>query len=371
MYKDTLGFVEMIIEENPCHDVIVLADLNCDIFNASHPFSNLVIDFMSSYGLISCFELDPSFDRATQYTRFNHKMKSYTLIDNILISKSLQQRVGKVFIGHYGDNVSDHCPVEIDLSLTLKACTVEKKRNNDLIHWSKLSTDNITTYENQMASLLDNIDVPFDYILHGNQCCFDCEHKFHLELYHNQILNAVKSADSVLPRSKCPFQKPWWSELLSNLKKASIEASDVWKHNGRPMTGPLYESKKGAHYMYKNEIHKNYNKCKDTMNDSLYQSLCTKDSVNFWKSWRSINKVNVDPVPRVDGSTNTEDIANVFSNHFQKTFCDVSSPAHDDLQNEFEQLYHPYLQNHMYDNISAYRISRSDMIDRHCQRFEN
>ena len=87
-----VGHVERIISENPLYKIIIVADFNCNIFNRDNRFSRIIRDLMDSYGLMSTFELDSSFDVNKEFTRCCLKNRSYSLIDGILISKSLKKR---------------------------------------------------------------------------------------------------------------------------------------------------------------------------------------------------------------------------------------------------------------------------------------
>ena len=119
LYRETIGFIENIIFENQGCELLILGDFNCNIFRENHPYSDMIRNLMSKYGLVSCFDFLPNFDSSTEFTRHDSKTNSFTLIDGILISAGLSQKIKNVSISHDGDNLSDHCPVEIDLSLVI------------------------------------------------------------------------------------------------------------------------------------------------------------------------------------------------------------------------------------------------------------
>ena len=128
LYKETIGYIENVIRTNPNHEIILMMDMNCNIKVGTHPFSRILLNFMTENNIISTFDLVPNFDFCNSFTRCDIKTGSYTLIDGILISKSLTQFITNVRISHYGNNVSDHSPVELDLSLNL--CGLRKKNQN-------------------------------------------------------------------------------------------------------------------------------------------------------------------------------------------------------------------------------------------------
>ena len=48
MYRDTLGFVDTILSQNPNCKFMILADLNCNIYDIAHPYSKLIRELMET-----------------------------------------------------------------------------------------------------------------------------------------------------------------------------------------------------------------------------------------------------------------------------------------------------------------------------------
>ena len=120
IYSDTLGFIEHVMDSNTGCDFIVLGDFNCNIFNSSHPFSPLLLDFVTRRNLFCTYNLHASFNPQHAFTRSNYGAEnSGTLLDYIFISYDLRPSVSKVAISHFSNNVSDHLPVTIDIELDL------------------------------------------------------------------------------------------------------------------------------------------------------------------------------------------------------------------------------------------------------------
>ena len=72
-YKSTLGFIEDVLDANPGHKYILFMDMNCNIFNGSHPYSDLINEMMSTHDLKSSFDFSPDFNPNHAYTRFDSK----------------------------------------------------------------------------------------------------------------------------------------------------------------------------------------------------------------------------------------------------------------------------------------------------------
>lgn len=362
LFRETLGFIEKIIADNPLHRIIIFADFNCNLYSKDNCYAKVLKEFSLMYDLIPCFDLMANFDKDKSWTRKDPKTGSYTLLDGILLSKSLSEKVEKVWIGDYADNLSDHVPVEIIMSLVLNTTDIHVKRNHTSVVWSKLSPADRGYYAYEMEQYLDKIIVPFDCILHGSYCCFDDTHKFELEKYYDGIMCAIKHADSFLPRTNVNLRKPYWNATLTDLKEKSVEYDMLWKQNGRPTSGPIFDLRKDSHYKYKIEVRRQQGNSKKLCSDLLYDNLANKDMDGFWKKWRKINSVNVDPVTRIDGACNENDIAKTFSDTYCKSFQPKSGNVERSLKSEFELKFAEYLATYASDDISKDYLSWSDMI---------
>ena len=290
--------------------------MNCNLYNTSHPYSILLHDLMSRYSLFSAFDKLNGFDPCTHYTRSDPKTNSYTLIDGILLSKSLSSRVTDVRIVESGDNVSDHLPVEIDISLNLGVMIPVSKKPRPFINWSKLSTNDLLNFLHVMTQELDRMSVPFYTIIHGDKCCSDASHRSHIESYFQDIRNAVLIADSCLPRSLPTFQKSYWSPDLSDLKQKSLDCFRFWRAHGAPKCGPIFRCKVICSSRYKKAIREAKRNFDKNVSDEMHLGLTSLDTDSFWKAWRNRNNQNDSAVTRVNGEVTGKGIADAFGNHF-------------------------------------------------------
>ena len=142
-YRDTLAYIENIMSSNSNFKFILLMDINCNIFGPSNAFSDLIHSMMTEFDLISSFDFSPSFDHKTEYTRFDIKRNSYTLIDGILVSRSLSDSIVSSQILHPHDNVSDHLPIEITINVDLCDFLTQPSNVSYYIAWSTLTNDDL------------------------------------------------------------------------------------------------------------------------------------------------------------------------------------------------------------------------------------
>ena len=136
---------------------------------------------MERFNLFSCFDINANFDPDNAFTRSDAKTNSYTLIDGILISYELRDIVSDIRIVHQGDNLSDHCPVEVVINVEVSQSYFKKPVLPQYVNWKKLTDMDKTCFEEAMRTNLACRNEPFHSILHGDKCCFDDSHTIFAE----------------------------------------------------------------------------------------------------------------------------------------------------------------------------------------------
>ena len=363
-YRSVIGSLENIILLYPNHKIILMADFNCNIFNRSHPFSRIMVDFMQKHDLISCFECVDNFDATTYYTRYD--TRSRTLIDGFVFSASLKEKVKCVEILQCGNNISDHLPVIMEMDLktdTMNRCDNNKPKINNTISWSKMRQDEILLYKSVMDSMLDDISVPFSDIEHDCNICTSIDHIARIEEYYSKIVNCISVSESYLPTTRPTHQKGYWNNYLTQLKTDSINAHKAWCDAGSPRDGSLFENKKEANDKYKKEIRTCQVRFRKKQSDDLFHDLTNKDQNAFWKTWNKLNTVQIPPVPCINGKVVEQDIADCFADEFEKIY-DASDPiVNEKLKHQFYEMFPAYFQSHQHDDIRGYLLSWSDMTE--------
>ena len=363
LYQETLAYIDNIIEDHLGLEVILLLDMNCNLYNTSHPYSVLLHDLMVKHDLLSAFDLVPNFDPHSEFTRSDVKTGSFTLIDGMLLSKSLSDIVSNVRISDYGDNISDHRPVELDITISLRELSLNNLGKPRTVNWAKLSIETLTLYKENMREGLDKVSIPFHSIIHGDQCCTDVSHREAIGNYYHELVNVVLSADSYLPRTSPSVHKSFWSPKLSKLKQRSIDCCNNWRANGCPRSGPIFLCKKRCSLEYKRAINNAKKDSDIKVSNDMHHDLTMLDSNSFWKTWRNKNKDSVSLVTRVDGETDEEGIAGAFREHFRRVYSNSDTPAHESLKTEFNQCFTDYFDRHVNDSIAPCFISWSEMVD--------
>ena len=360
-YQNTLAFIENVMEKNPLHKFILFMDLNCNLFYSSHPYSSLVNSMITNFDLVTNYSFIDGFDENRDYTRFDTKRGSYTLIDGIILSKSLSYIIENSTILHPPDNVSDHLPVEIAVNLEISDFLVESSHVSSYIPWASLSNLELNNYRNSMYSALRSIDVPFIALNHNNNLCNNCDCLIALEKFYNDILNAVVMADNTLPRKKHGLAKPFWSPELTALKQKSVDAHTLWKNSNCPRSGPIFFEKQNSNYTYKRFLRKSKNECSSSISSELSNNLLNKDTNSFWKNWNSLNGNSRSFSSMIDGCIDHQDIADRFATVFQNVY--KRSNADDVLREKFNHQYDLFSSSRIGESLTPYLFSWMDMLD--------
>jgi hypothetical protein len=136
--------------------------------------------------------------------------------------------------------------------------------------------------------------------------------------------------------------KYWWSDELTALKNNAIDSNNLWIAAGKPSSGITAENRKRDKYSYKLAIKKQKKNEISGITESLYESLLTKNSTNFWTTWKSkLGSPNSLP-KKVNGKGNERDIAEEFAVYFADV-CTGNSPDRcKTLKDEFIKLKRNY-----------------------------
>ena len=365
IYNETIGFVENIMNCSPGYKFVLLGDFNCNIYNPRHPYTSIVRDLMLSRNLICTFDLLDGFDPDVHYTRTNTGpgANNGSLLDYVIISKELKDSVSGITINHLPDNLSDHFPVSVDFELSLTDI-ITKKRDYlpASVNWSNINEDVRQLYENTMKEHLDSIIIPFNCLLHGNHLCNSNEHIFCIENYFCDIIRAIIAADQCLPRSRPGLSKSYWTDDLTNLKRASYDAFSMWHDAGRPSSGVVYDLKRSTSCRYKYEVKKAKKLFDQGRSNALHNELANNNGTKFWKAWKGLHGKQDDGAVRINGKIDDTDIANEFAASFKRIYDEASSDQARQLTREFHTLYDDYTAAHVLDDISTNYLSWDNMV---------
>ena len=361
LYMETIGFIGSIMDDYLGSNFILIGDFNCDIFKGRNDFSNALNNFIHDRDLYCTFNSMSSFNPDCDYTRFNLKQNSYSLLDYVFVSKNLTKFIDKVTIIDPGTNLSDHLPVHVAFSFDLTSSNAKPMSTPSLIDWRRIDESTRLHYEKTMENYLDQIRVP--HIVHGDSICSSVDHLFEIERYYADIVKSIQLLDVHLPRCKPALRKTFWNDELTALKNDSIIAHDFWKQNGCPRNGPVFEAKKHAYYRYKLCIRNAKRDVDQDKSDRLNDNLSSGNVHRFWKSFKHLNGVKASPSPLINDLSDDNDIANCFARSYESIYESVDRSQSSKLSSEFSAQYENYTAEHCNDSIRHLSLTWPDMLD--------
>ena len=125
--------------------------------------------------------------------------------------------------------------------------TQQASRCRKSINWVKMKRTSMESYSTMTNLLLSRIKVDADLIRCTDINCKNPNHRIALESLYNGIISALNhTSESCL--TSCSHetfdQVPGWNDHVSDLHKIARETFLLWRYNGTPRVGPIFDSMK-------------------------------------------------------------------------------------------------------------------------------
>ena len=318
-----------IIEDVSANLCLFGGDLNTNL-NSFSPHAMVIKEFLNTYKMSIVVPTNSSDN--DYYTFANDKLSNYSTIDFLCVSESLIKGVGYYDVLHDGTNHSDHLPVATSFALPIQSDLNAYVNNGrepvnshsghacengvKSLRWDRVDCNR---YYNMSRDLIYPIYNEVIERLSLNEQLMNEE----IEQVYAALVNAlILAADQCIPSMPQNTLKHWWNSDLTKLKKQSIESHNLWLTSGKPKCGPIFDSKNKNKLLYKLAIKKEKIQSDGRISDQLQESLLLKNSINFWKTWKTkvCNKYN--SKIRLEDNLSSSEAADKFANFFQK----VNSP---------------------------------------------
>jgi len=249
---ECLGFTEACLNMVDYDSVIVLGDMNfeCSLRNRGY---RMFKDFCSDVALKPADSLCAS---NIEYTYHQEFTGNNSVIDHIFVSANLTNKVKCYSAINEYVNFSDHSPVACDIVHSTfydkkfsKCCKPANRRNNSLSwHWDKAD---LSLYYFKTLELSQFLSAPTDLL--GCECgMFKCVQWSKINEYYDSIIHVLqKSMYECVPAVRSNFYKSFWTEELTAVKQASIDAHNLWRLCDAPRSGLVNKIRLESKYKYK------------------------------------------------------------------------------------------------------------------------
>jgi len=269
---------ELINKHSDCH-IVLGGDLNVDFARVS-AHTSLLNDFCSQAGLLPtvhhpCSKVD--------YT-YNFGMRHFSVIDHFILSEQLfRQTVCNVYAVHDIDNVSDHDPLYMELSISVARFTSNDKVYNCKPSWAKATAAQIDAYKDALRKQLQSIYIPYSAVTCTNVCCSDKSHFASINHYVECISKAcLNAAECTVPYTRARGDGgciPGWSELVAPYRSKSLFSHNLWVECGKPRTGVVYDIMRQTRARYHHAIRNARRNEDEIVNERFGDALLHKKAV--------------------------------------------------------------------------------------------
>ena len=166
-----------------------------------------------------------------------------------------------------------------------------------------------------------------DVILCKDCNCNNVEHKEASSKYYDDIMFAITSAGHTTIKTRnrsngkhLHLHRPGWKEFASERYDMSRETYALWKHEGSPRQGLLFEMKNRPKARFKGAM-RFIRRNEDALRkESLAKKLLCKNDKAFWKEIKLMNNSNLSLPNVVDGIIGSNNIVNMWKSHYEDLF---------------------------------------------------
>ena len=307
-------------------------------FNVTRPSNAVIYHTIDKFCVASRLEWLDSAPVGVNYTYHNDALLTHSLIDHFICSPELVQSQQYVHVMDDGNNLSDHYAIHYEFKLPCGHADSHHSHSPELARKLLWDRADLTAYQSFLSTFLADVTLPVDALLCANSYC--SLHRESLESYYQDIVSCLSAAGShCVPSSKPDIQKHWWTPEITTLKEQCIDIRYIWKSVGRPRSRPINAKRLKCKFRYKQAIKDAAFEDDKKLNDDLFNHLCKKDDVGFWKAWRKrFCSSHVKPTNVLNGKHgNGDDISPEFTQFFSNNFKPNSVNADSKFKSEVDK----------------------------------
>lgn len=310
--------VDSLMKDCNTPNVFAIGDFNADVCKNQHLFGGELLKFCTSTKYILS---DVQLCSNDTFTFFSEAHSSTSWLDHIMSTHSSHQLIENVCV-LYDFISSDHHPVLLKVKFP---CDIVDSDDAGIsaspkIKWDQMSEEDIGKYSSNTEDTLKSVIIDHELILCDDPSCKDPRHISAINRLYTDIVSSLKEAGLSFLKAKKdkPYNcVPGWNDYCKQAHSEAREAYYLWRCNGRPRYGDLFNDMKRSRSYFKYVIRK----CKNDKNrinaDKLAMHLLGKSDKLFWKEIKKLNQSNAPIVSTVDGVTGTKNVTEMWKTHFE------------------------------------------------------
>jgi len=357
--QSALQDIRFLRENTPHNHCVLMGDINTD-FTRTTRFVDIIKQFTEEQSMLPVWNTHP-IDYTYMCTQErNGRLQSYfSTIDHFLTDPLLIPACKGADVIHLGDNLSNHQPVYINLSIKdLPEPTTQNNRPNDpRPMWHRAEDHHLHKYVSELCNNLNTITIDDEILNCQDVHCNDPHHRELSDNYCMDVLDSISRAvGNNIPISAPSKRKnviPGWNE---DVKKSQDDARfwhAVWRSAGKPMNTELHRLMKYTRNQFHYAVRRVKRKESEIRNNKFIK-CCLENNVDDLlgeiKKMRGCHSNNSEVI---DGKSGEKDISHHFRELYEALYTSVESTGNlNDLINDIDSDIHQDSMQYV-NNISA------------------
>ena len=140
----------------------------------------------------------------------------------------------------------------------------------------------------------------------------------------SSLINAAQeTVPFTQPYSNPSRAHPGWNDFVKSFQSEALDWHSIWISSGRPQSGFVCDMRRSSRKAYHKQVDfvlKRESKIKGV---KIAESFLKSDSRDFWKECDKLRGRKTCPITTVEGFTDSDDIADAFSNHYNELYNSV------------------------------------------------
>ena len=288
-YRSTCIELSALIKAAYCKYIIIGDNFNTSLVQ-SNRHQEILTKFMSEEALVCGLSHQCSNVKFSYESKSNH---CHSILDHILVSCNLFDKIHNYQCLYEIDNLSDHFPVSMDLEISVDTLNKSVHALDNVtvhINWDKIKQSDILNYQYILDEYLNTSANKYD-IFHCNDFeCTNRKHKHEIQSLYTSIVESCLSAGNVTFTNKTSETKkqgqkvPGWSVFVKGPKEKALFWHSIWKANGCPNAGLLASIRRSTRAEYHRAI-KYVKQQKEAIRaNNMADSLLHNNSGQFWSA---------------------------------------------------------------------------------------